>query len=113
MSHVVVIFGGRSEIGLAVATRLAPGATVVLAARPGSLSQAVADCRAAGAGRVEVIDFDADDIGAQPGVVDAIEARHMATAAHTIIFDICLFIRCSVWAVAITTAAARVYCRET
>lgn len=75
MSHVVVIFGGRSEIGLAVATRLAPGATVVLAARPGSLSQAVTDCRAAGAGRVEVIDFDADDIGAQPGVVDAIEAR--------------------------------------
>ena len=75
MSHVVVIFGGRSEIGLAVATRLAPGATVGLAARPGSLSQAVADGRAAGAGRVEVIDFDADDIGAQPGVVDAIEAR--------------------------------------
>ena len=30
---VVVIFGGRSEIGLELAPRLAPGATVVLAAR--------------------------------------------------------------------------------
>jgi NAD(P)-dependent dehydrogenase (short-subunit alcohol dehydrogenase family) len=29
----VVIFGGRSEIGLQLATRLAPGATVILAAR--------------------------------------------------------------------------------
>jgi NAD(P)-dependent dehydrogenase (short-subunit alcohol dehydrogenase family) len=31
--QVVVIFGGRSEIGLELATRLAAGATVVLAAR--------------------------------------------------------------------------------
>ena len=33
----VVVFGGRSEIGLAVARRLAPGRTVVLAARPGAM----------------------------------------------------------------------------
>ncbi|MDO3639804.1 oxidoreductase, partial [Mycolicibacterium sp. KC 300] len=30
---VVVVFGGRSEIGTELAVRLAPGATVVLAAR--------------------------------------------------------------------------------
>ena len=33
--EVVVVFGGRSEFGLAVAHRLAPGRTVVLASRPG------------------------------------------------------------------------------
>ncbi len=75
MSEVVAIFGGRSEIGLAVATRLAPGATVVLAARPGSLDDEVAACRAAGADRVETVDFDADDIVAQPGLVTEIEQR--------------------------------------
>ena len=74
MSKVVAIFGGRSEIGLAVATRLAPGSTVVLAARPGPMDEAVAACRAAGAERVETVEFDADDIAAQAGVVDAIEA---------------------------------------
>ncbi|MCA0297243.1 MAG: SDR family NAD(P)-dependent oxidoreductase [Actinobacteria bacterium] len=70
---VVAVFGGRSEIGLAVATRLAPGATVVLAARPGPMDAAVEACRAAGAVRVETVEFDADDIAAQAGVVDAIE----------------------------------------
>ncbi|MBN9104253.1 MAG: SDR family NAD(P)-dependent oxidoreductase [Propionibacteriaceae bacterium] len=72
---VVAVFGGRSEIGLAVATRLAPGATVVLAARPGSLDAEVAACQTAGAARVETVEFDADDIAAQPGLVDAIEDR--------------------------------------
>jgi NAD(P)-dependent dehydrogenase (short-subunit alcohol dehydrogenase family) len=71
---VVAIFGGRSEIGLAVATRLAPGATVVLAARPGSMDAAVAACRDAGAARVETVEFDADDVAAQLGLVDGIEA---------------------------------------
>ncbi len=70
---VVAIFGGRSEIGLAVATRLAPGTTVVLAARPGGMDAAVVACRDAGAARVETVEFDADDVAAQPGVVDAIE----------------------------------------
>lgn len=73
MTRVVAIFGGRSEIGLAVATRLAPGATVVLAARPGPMGEAVDACRKAGAARVEVFDFDADDVAAQPGLVAAIE----------------------------------------
>lgn len=75
MSGVVAVFGGRSEIGLAVATRLAAGSTVVLAARPGPLEDAVAACRAAGATRVETVDFEADDIAAQAGVVAGIEER--------------------------------------
>ena len=73
MSQVVAVFGGRSEIGLAVAVRLAPGATVVLAARPGPMDEAVATCRDAGAIRVEVVEFDADDIAAQAGIVAGIE----------------------------------------
>lgn len=73
MSRVVAVFGGRSEIGLAVATRLAPGATVVLAARPGPMEKPVAACRAAGAARVETVEFDADDVAAQPRLVAAIE----------------------------------------
>ena len=73
MSQVVALFGGRSEIGLAVATRLAPGATVVLAARPGPMDEAVAACREAGAARVEVVEFDADDIPAQAALVMRIE----------------------------------------
>lgn len=60
---VVVIFGGRSEIGLELATRLAPGATVVLAARGADrLDDEVAAVRAAGAAAVHTAEFDADDL---------------------------------------------------
>ena len=73
--HVVAVFGGRSEIGLEVARRLAPGASVVLGVRPGTESVAgVRLLREAGAERVEVVDFDADDVAAHARVVDAIEA---------------------------------------
>ncbi len=75
MSRVVAIFGGRSEIGLAVATRLARGATVVLAARPGPMQDAEQACRAAGAVRVDTFDFDADDVAAQSVLVREIEQR--------------------------------------
>ncbi len=75
MSQVVAVFGGRSEIGVAVAVRLAADATVVLAARPGPLDAAVAACREAGAARVEVVEFDADHIEAQEPTVAAIEAE--------------------------------------
>lgn len=75
MSPVVVIFGGRSEIGSAVARRLAPGATVVLAARKGPVPEAVVACTAAGAARVETIEFDADLISEQERVLTEIEDR--------------------------------------
>ncbi len=75
MSPLVAIFGGRSEIGSAVARRLAPGADVVLAMRPGPLPEAVAACSDAGANRVEAVEFDADIIGGQESVVAQIEER--------------------------------------
>lgn len=72
----VVIFGGRSEIGLALAERLAPGNTVVLAARRADrLSAQVAALRAAGAADVLVREFDADDTAAHPALIAAIEAQ--------------------------------------
>ena len=62
---VVVIFGGRSEIGVEVAIRLAPAATVVLAARGADrLDEQVSAVRAAGAREVRTMEFDADDLSA-------------------------------------------------
>jgi short-subunit dehydrogenase len=68
---VVVIFGGRSEIGVELATRLAPGAAVVLAARDcDRLGEQVAAVRAAGASAVSTIEFDADDLDSHGPVVE-------------------------------------------
>lgn len=70
---VVAIFGGRSEIGLELARRLAPGAIVVLAARgAGRLAAEVAAVRAAGALAVHTVEFDADDLSGHQRVVDAL-----------------------------------------
>ncbi len=67
----VVIFGGRSEIGLELATRLAPGATVLLAARGADrLDEQVAAVRAAGAAAVHTVEFDADDLASHGPLVD-------------------------------------------
>ncbi len=72
---LVVIFGGRSEIGLEVATRLAPGATVMLAARRcGDLGSQVAAVQAAGAAAVAVREFDADAVDSHRPLVDSIVA---------------------------------------
>lgn len=74
-TDLVVIFGGRSEIGLEVATRLAPGATVLLAARRcGDLDSQVATVRAAGATAVAVREFDADAVNSHRPLVDSIVA---------------------------------------
>ena len=73
MTEVVAIFGGRSEIGLAVATRLAAGATIVLAARPGPMTGPVSQCHGAGAVRVEVVDFEADETESHSHLVERIE----------------------------------------
>jgi NAD(P)-dependent dehydrogenase (short-subunit alcohol dehydrogenase family) len=73
----VLVLGGRSEIGLEVARRLAPGETVVLAARrAGDLDAEEAAVRAAGAAEVDRVEFDADDLAAQRPVLDAVVARH-------------------------------------
>lgn len=87
--EVVVIFGGRSEIGIEVARRLASGATVVLAARrPEDLSAERGIVEQAGAAAVHVMDFDADDLSAHPGVVDSIVVEHGPITTAVVAFGI-------------------------
>ncbi|MEV4318979.1 SDR family NAD(P)-dependent oxidoreductase [Actinocrispum sp. NPDC049592] len=69
----MLVLGGRSEIGLAVAERLATG-TVVLAARnPAALS--VEPLLTAGASAVERVPFDADDLASHGPLLKDIFTR--------------------------------------
>jgi short-subunit dehydrogenase len=73
----VLILGGRSEIGIELAVRLAPGASIVLAARKADrLDEQTAAIRAAGAARVACVEFDADDVESHGPLVDSIIAEH-------------------------------------
>lgn len=87
--RVVVIFGGRSEIGRELAIRLAPGNAVVLAARRADqLADEVAAVAAAGATAVQVREFDADDLASHAGVVAGIEAEHGPIGTAVLAFGI-------------------------
>jgi len=86
---VVVIFGGRSEIGLEVATRLAAGTTVVLAARrSGQLADEVAVVRAAGAAAVHTVEFDADDLASHTPLVEELVAEYGPIGTAVLAFGI-------------------------
>ena len=68
----VLILGGSSDIGVAIAKKLcAPrNATVILAGRnETSLEKSAQEVRSSGAGRVEVMQFDACDTGSHQGVM--------------------------------------------
>src|SRR5215213_10292361 len=72
----ILVLGGRSEIGLAVARRLASGAPVVLAARRADdLDESERRLRNAGATAVHRVEFDADDVHGQRAVLDDVVAR--------------------------------------
>ncbi|MDT5181498.1 MAG: hypothetical protein QOJ95_5696 [Mycobacterium sp.] len=87
--RVVVIFGGRSEIGLELATRLADGATVVLAARGADrLADEVAAVTAAGASAVHVREFDADDLASHAPLVASIVAEYGPIGTAVVAFGI-------------------------
>lgn len=85
----IVVFGGRSEIGVATAVRLAPGRKVVLAARrSGELAEPTAALIAAGAAEVVPVEFDANDVASHPALVDAIFAGHGPVEAAIVAFGI-------------------------
>jgi len=85
----IVIFGGRSEIGLELATRLAAGATVLLAARRADkLDDEVVAVRAAGANAVHVREFDADDLSSHAPLVESIVAEYGAIGTAVLAFGI-------------------------
>jgi len=75
-NRLLVVFGGRSEIGIELATRLASGATVVLAARNADrLTEEVAAMTAAGAAAVYAREFDADALDSHAPLVASIVAE--------------------------------------
>jgi short-subunit dehydrogenase len=72
----LLVLGGRSEIGLATARRLAGGVPVVLAARRADdLDEPERRLRNSGATAVHRVEFDADDLGGQRAVLDDVVAR--------------------------------------
>lgn len=82
MTGSILLFGGRSEIGLAVATRLAAGHPVVLAARRSAdLAEQTAALLAAGATQVSTVEFDADDTDSHPALIDELVSRGPVEAA--------------------------------
>jgi short-subunit dehydrogenase len=87
--RVVVVFGGRSEIGAELATRLADGATVVLAARGADrLTNEVAAVTAAGAAAVHVREFDADALTSHTPLVESIVAEFGPIGTAVVAFGI-------------------------
>ena len=88
-NRLVVVFGGRSEIGIELATRLAAGATVVLAARNvDRLTDEVAAVTAAGAAAVHVREFDADALASHAPLVDSIVTEFGPIATAVVAFGI-------------------------
>ncbi len=78
-SDSVLLLGGRSEIGLAVARRLVAAGSrhVVLAARRADdLDDEVRTLREAGAETVDRVEFDADDLAGHADVLAEVERRH-------------------------------------
>ncbi|WP_158886886.1 SDR family NAD(P)-dependent oxidoreductase [Amycolatopsis anabasis] len=79
MSGTILVLGGRSEIGLAVAARLVGDGsrTVVLAARrSGDLDAEEKTLREAGAAEVARVEFDADDVTGHRPLLDDVVARY-------------------------------------
>ena len=86
---LIVVFGGRSEIGLELARRLAPGATVLLVARRADkLDDEAAAVRSAGATAVHVREFDADDLASHAPLVESIVADHGRIGTAVLAFGI-------------------------
>lgn len=85
----VLILGGRSEIGVELARRLAPGATVVLAARKADqLDHEVAAVRQAGAAEVHTREFDADELASHGPLIASIVADHGPIGTAVLAFGI-------------------------
>lgn len=85
----IVVFGGRSEIGLEVAVRLASGKPVVLAARHAdNLDAQRRQLLDAGATSVATIEFDADDTATHPDLITSIAHEHGPIGVAILAFGI-------------------------
>lgn len=89
VAGAVVIFGGRSEIGIELAQQLAAGRTVVLAARAADrLDAQVAAVREAGAAAVHTKEFDADDLTGHGPLLASLIAEHGPIATAVLAFGV-------------------------
>ncbi len=85
----VLLLGGRSEMGLEVAQRLAAGRVVILAARRSAeLTQESARLVAAGATAVHTVEFDADDTASHQALLEKIAAEHGRLGVTVLAFGI-------------------------
>ncbi|MRH88566.1 SDR family NAD(P)-dependent oxidoreductase [Nocardia sp. SYP-A9097] len=86
---VVLLLGGRSEIGLEVVRRLAPGRVVVLAARRADdLGPQRAELRASGAAEVHGVEFDADDFGSHQPLLEKVIGEHGPIGVAVLAFGV-------------------------
>jgi short-subunit dehydrogenase len=86
---VVLVLGGRSEIGLEVAERLAAGRVVVLAARRSDdLVDEATRVRSAGATDVLCVEFDADDTSTHPALLEGLVREHGPIGVAILAFGI-------------------------
>lgn len=79
MTGTIVILGGRSEIGVAVAERLVraePRPVVLAARRSGDLAAETERLRAAGAPAVHAVEFDAEDVDSHEALLHGIATEH-------------------------------------
>lgn len=85
----ILILGGRSEIGLDIAQRIAAGRKVILAARRSDdLAQEADHLRTAGASQVECVEFDADDLASHDEFLTRTFADHGPIAVVAVAFGI-------------------------
>ncbi|MEV6772106.1 SDR family NAD(P)-dependent oxidoreductase [Nocardia sp. NPDC051030] len=86
---VVLLLGGRSEIGLEVARRLSPGRVVILAARRSEeLREQRRELGQHGAAAVHCVEFDADDLDSHAPLLDKIIAEHGRIGVAVLAFGI-------------------------
>ncbi|PPJ33811.1 oxidoreductase [Nocardia nova] len=86
---VIVLFGGRSEMGLEVVRRICVDREVVLAARRSDrLGEETAMLRAAGAAAVHAVEFDADDLSGHQPLLEKLTADHGRIGVAILAFGI-------------------------
>ncbi|MFE3000426.1 SDR family NAD(P)-dependent oxidoreductase [Nocardia sp. NPDC059246] len=86
---VVLVLGGRSEIGLEVARRLSPGRVVILAARRSDqLQEQTKELLIAEAAAVHCVEFDADDMASHQLLLEKIIAEHGRIGVAVVAFGI-------------------------
>jgi short-subunit dehydrogenase len=86
-----LVLGGRSEIGVAVAERLAARGVrvfVLAARRAAELDEEAERLRRAGATAVHRVEFDADDLGSHAAVLDEVVARAGVPATVVVAFGV-------------------------